>query len=860
MAGYTQEEYKLARNVNIVDFLRENGYELRREGSSDYAVIIRDSAGEHDSLKISDDGAKWFWYAHDAGGKSQIELLKRLENLNTIEAIKKLSEFSKGISSDSDSVQRDNIKPEIKKKEFVLPEKWTNNKRAHTYLTEIRGIDPEIVDVCFEKGLIYESKQFHNVVFVGQKDDDGEVKHASLRGTYTTAKKLFKGDVFGSDKKYSFAIDGNGKSIYVYESAIDALSDASMKKAEGKDWRQPHRVTLGGMSDKSLELYLERHPEIVEIIFRLDNDIDGKDKDGNPRNHGQIRAATLMEKYGALGYTVNNIMPALKDINTDLLQKVKGKTNLEQSQPALKSEIKEEASEATDIMQKLELGVKSVFTSQDYLTYLKVISKFHRYSVNNCILIKMQMPAATMVAGENAWKRDFERHLKKGEHGITVLAPQEYKYFVNQKEIDSETKKEVEKKVERKGIKFKQVNVFDVSQTEGKEIPFLAKELSFTVEQAKFFIDAITNIAAEKNVVLEFEKLNDRKKGYATDGKIVINAGMSDGQTIKTAIHELAHSRMHNMANEKTNDRRTKEVQAESVAFVVSDYFKIDTSEYSFPYIAAWSSGKDVNELKNSLNIIKKEAASIITDIEKEFNRLKEKELSLSENIKTVAVKNKAVAAELFKKGIPLFTFNNGKLASINTRNEFNNCKDNILIATGELEKNKDSIPDIYNSYLVSLFRKSYEINPIETLNIFNIQYEKSELNKILLAEDPLIKEGLNNAKNLDEVKRVISERIKKIMSIPNKVKVQILNSEIDVFNKGDLFDLKTANDKIRSFNFDKNNDVAKSITFGLYVREQGKWKYGISRFNVNDIFAEDLIGFIKTTMDKNIFAICENE
>lgn len=860
MAGYTQEEYKLARDVNMVDYLRNSGYELRKEGVSDYAVIIRDHSGEHDSLKISADGKKWNWYINDVGGKSQIELLKRLENLSTIEAIKKLASFSNyNASTYTDKPINQNIEVDEKKaKKFVLPEKWSNNKRAYAYLTETRGLDPEIVSYCFEQGLIYESKKFHNVVFVGQRNEHGEAQHASLRGTYTTAEKPFKGDVAGSDKKYSFALEGKGQSLDVYESAIDALSDASMEKAKGEDWQQLHRVTLGGMSDKSLELYLTRHSEIKEIIFRLDNDIDGKDKDGNPQNHGQIRVAALMEKYQGLGYKVDNQVPEMKDINADLLRS-RGNVQTDNKNELVGSEAELETS---DIMQKLEQGVKSVFTSQDYLSYLKIMSKFHRYSVNNCILIKRQMSSATMVAGYNAWKRDFERQVKKGEQGITVLAPAEYKYKEMQKEIDKVTGRETQKEVEKKRLYFKPVTVFDVSQTDGKEIPSLTKELDFSVEQVKLFIDAITNIAAEKNVNLEFEILDGSRKGYTTKDKIVIKEGMSDAQTIKTAVHELCHSRLHISTEGITAESKsTVEVQAESVAFIVSDYFGIDTSEYSFPYIASWSSGKEVEELKNSLNVIKKEATAIITDIEKELNRLKEKELSLSENVRTVSIKNHEIATELFNKDIPLFTMKDGKVTLINTSKELQNSIGNTFITTSDLEKNKDNIPDVYDGYLVSLFQRSYEINPIETLKIFNIPYAESELNKIALVEDPLIKEGIFNSKKIDDIKIVIPDRLKKFNSIKGKVKVQILKSEIDIFQKGELLNIKSANDKINNFNFDiRNKDISQTITFGLYVSEKNKWKYGVSKFDVKDIFAEDLIDFIDKTMDKKVYLTCQIE
>ena len=171
MARYTQEEYKRAREVNIVDFLSSQGYELVSRGSHDYELK------KYDSLKISKDGRKWVWHSHGTGGTSPIELYKELKNrenepINTIEAIKTLAAFNGGyISSNLSPSQA--VPATEEKKPFELPERWTDNKRAYAYLTKARGLDEDIVDDCFDRGLIYESKKFHNVVFVGQKDEGG---------------------------------------------------------------------------------------------------------------------------------------------------------------------------------------------------------------------------------------------------------------------------------------------------------------------------------------------------------------------------------------------------------------------------------------------------------------------------------------------------------------------------------------------------------------------------------------------------------------------------------------------------------------------------------------------------------------
>ncbi len=275
---------------------------------------------------------------------------------------------------------------------------------------------------------------------------------------------------------------------------------------------------------------------------------------------------------------------------------------------------KERIKEITD---QLEAGIKELFESNKFKEYLKCMSKFHHYSLNNTLLIAMQRPDATLVAGFNAWKDKHGRIVKKGEKGIRILAP--YKYKV---ETEPEHEGEESAIIERTG--FKPTYVFDVSQTEGKELPSLAvNELSGDVNEYNKLFRALRIICP---VPVDFEEIEGSSKGYFSDSenRIAIKKGMSQVQTIKTLVHETAHAMLHSSAAEDKDhptDRRTKEVEAESIAFTVCKRYGLDTEDYSFGYIAGWSSGKDTKELKESLERIKDTADKMITGIDKSIGK-----------------------------------------------------------------------------------------------------------------------------------------------------------------------------------------------------------------------------------------------
>ncbi len=299
------------------------------------------------------------------------------------------------------------------------------------------------------------------------------------------------------------------------------------------------------------------------------------------------------------------------------------------------ADAKTEKQKVKEITDKLEEGLKELFESEKYKNYLSTMSKFHNYSFNNTLLITMQKPEATLVAGYQAWQKNFNRHVKKGEKGIRILAPAPYKIKEERDKLDPVTGELVfdengmpqKEEVEIKIPAFRVVSVFDVSSTEGEPIPELeAKELSDTVEGYEDFKQAVMNVAP---VPIGFEDIPGGSKGYynTEERRIAVQEGMSESQTLKTMLHETAHSLLHNKEASRdisapAKDRNTKEVEAESIAFTVCSRFGIDVSNYSFNYIGGWSSGRDMKELKSSLDTIRRTSSELITGIEEQLKEI----------------------------------------------------------------------------------------------------------------------------------------------------------------------------------------------------------------------------------------------
>lgn len=295
------------------------------------------------------------------------------------------------------------------------------------------------------------------------------------------------------------------------------------------------------------------------------------------------------------------------------------------------------AEKLKEITDRLEQGIAELFDSERYREYLKVMSKFHNYSFRNTVLIAMQKPDASLVAGFSAWKNNFERNVMKGQKGIKIIAPSPYKIKQEMQKIDPHTQKPVIGKdgkpvTEEKEVTipaYKVVSVFDVSQTEGKELPDIAvDELTGDVDRYKDFFAALEKTSP---VPIAFENIEGGSHGYyhLEDKRIAINEGMSELQTLKTAIHEIAHAKLHDIdlnapkdEQQPHVDRRTREVEAESVAYTVCQHYGLDTSDYSFGYVAGWSSGRELSELKSSLETIRSAAAEIINSIDANFAEL----------------------------------------------------------------------------------------------------------------------------------------------------------------------------------------------------------------------------------------------
>ena len=311
---------------------------------------------------------------------------------------------------------------------------------------------------------------------------------------------------------------------------------------------------------------------------------------------------------------------------------------------AEKTPIKEQIKALTE---KIEEGIQNLFQSGDlekYQAYLRTVSRFHRYSVNNQMLIFAQCPQATLVAGYQKWQNQFSRHVLRGEKGITIIAPTPYKIKVEQEKLDPDTKqplldadgKTITEEKEVQIPMFRPVKVFDVSQTDGEPLPEQVKspvaELTGNVEHYEAFMDALKLVSP---VPIEIKPLSSNLDGFFSPSKqsITLREGMSEVQTVCAAVHEIAHSKLHNYARQpdsQPKDSSTEEMEAESIAYTVCAYFGIETSANSFGYVATWSKVKDVKAFRASLDTIRKTSSELISGVDQHFKEIcKERGISL---------------------------------------------------------------------------------------------------------------------------------------------------------------------------------------------------------------------------------------
>ena len=310
-----------------------------------------------------------------------------------------------------------------------------------------------------------------------------------------------------------------------------------------------------------------------------------------------------------------------------------------------------------EITDGIEQGIKDMFNSDNFRQYLRTMSRFHHYSLNNIILIQQQCPHATHVAGFTKWKNEFGRNVRKGEKGIKILAPAPVRKKIEMTKIDPDTQMAAKDEngndiVEEKEIKlpfFKVVSVFDVSQTDGRPLPAIVSTLDGRVEKYDIFLEALKRSSP---VPIDFKPLQSNLDGYFSprDQAITLRADMSEVQTVCAAVHEIAHAKLHDYANQPAVEveegvfeepehkgRRTEEVEAESVAYSVCQYFNIETAENSFGYIASWSLGKELKELRESLETINRTASELITDMEHHIGEIcKERGIDLTPEVESL--------------------------------------------------------------------------------------------------------------------------------------------------------------------------------------------------------------------------------
>lgn len=459
--------------------------------------------------------------------------------------------------------------------------------------------------------------------------------------------------------------------------------------------------------------------------------------------------------------------------------------------------------EMDEIIKRIDEGVKAVFQSDKYKEYLKFASKFTDYSARNTLLINLQRPDATLVAAYGKWKQ-LGRQVERGQTGIEILAPVAYKTnqvleterpavdeFGNQLYNPDGTEKMETVEKPMTGLAFKKVYVFDVSQTSGKELPDPVTELTGDIDSARK--EAV--FAALKKVTgidIEFKDIKGGAKGYysATNNEIVIKSGMSDAQTLKTTFHEAAHNLLHDPAKDivtNKSPRNEKEVQAESVAFMVAERFGIDTSEYSFPYIASWSDGKQLEQLKSALQEIQEAAKKISSEIESELLKLQKRNLTMDEKLADTELNNIQKAEFLIEdcadRGVNFSKEDTDKILDFAGNHE--NISDTVQLVTDmeEIQRQRDSYGYDF-TYMT----------PIDTKEAALEAYDRGEAVYLLYPDNT---EGM--AESRSEIENfegyfgiekepnpdVIREQNSELIPVSREIALEMWDKDLDVYVDG---------------------------------------------------------------------------
>ncbi len=551
------------KKITVLDICNNYGINLKRKGSNWWGRLR--SEDKTPSFSINIEKGIWRDWGISKGG-DQIALVAEIEGVDRIEAIKIIGD-------------KFNITPINKERNQYYISKSDYKKIGIKFDRAIQNMDINLNKYTIEQAEKLEEKYSCTME---------DLKRSNKEKYYEIVDKKALPLIAQSRENYLSLMN----SYLNEESYLNSLLYKDLLEETKKNLDERIDIYSKIRKDVNLDKLKQISRDEIDIINAIDkvkafNNENVKDEDKNSFIELQKHKNKILEE-----------LESKEMGNTKEYNKEKYK--------------KERAEKVKEFSNKIEEGIKGVFESSEYKRFLKVMSKFHKYSVNNTVAILMQKPEATMVAGFKKWN-EVNRNVKKGEKGIQILVPMQIK-------VKEENKEGIEE--EKKITIFKPGYVFDLSQTEGEPLPKLTNELKGTVEDYENFKEALIRSTDFK---VEFEDIKGSAKGYCSPAKekIAIKNGMDEVQNIKTLIHEMAHAELHrDISKESRITREQAETEAESVAYVVSNYYNVDTSDYSFGYLAGWASSENLEELKGSLETIRKCANSLIEKIDENYNEI----------------------------------------------------------------------------------------------------------------------------------------------------------------------------------------------------------------------------------------------